>query len=148
MKTNSLSPSDLADQQVAQAERYAQDALRLLSQNRPELGTEALKEAHEKIHLHFQTRFLFPHLLGWQHSLLMALYWEKQALTRLVNVAHQTLSPPLQTQAERVTNSVERSFMSLVCQIKDLVGYGSLSPAQRVLFDREYVRIVFLDTPE
>lgn len=147
MNTDSTPSVNLADQLVAQAERYAQEAMKSLPHSRAEMETEVLDEAREQLRILLQTQFLFPQLSDWQHGLLVALYWERRTLTELVNVPHQMVPASLQTQAERVTGSVEQSFMTLVRQIRDLVPYRSFSAAQRTLFEREYVCIPFSESP-
>ena len=147
MNTKASSLSDLTDQMVALAERYAQDALMFVPQGCLGIGTDEPEEAREQMRLRLRTQFLFPQFSGRSLGLMAALYWQRQALTRLVNVPQQNVPAPLQAQTERLTSQLEQCFMDLVSQTKVLVGYRALSRVQNFIFEREYVRIPFQDLP-
>ena len=132
---------------VALAERYAQDALMFVPRHSPEPGPDLSEEARQQMRLRLRTHFLFPQFSGQALGLMVALYWQRQALTRLVNVPQQNLPAPLQAQTERLTSQLEQCFMDLVSQTKELVGYRALSRVQNFIFEREYVRIPFQDLP-
>jgi hypothetical protein len=144
MNSNSPSFADQADQYAALAERYAQEALRHL----PQAGLEFGEEERAQMRLRLQTQFQFPQLSDLQLRMLAALYWQQQTLARLVNIPWRHYPASLQTQAERVTDHVEQNFMALVEMVKDVVGFESLSPAQRILFEQRYSRISFEVHPE
>ncbi len=143
--TNPPSALGLAVQMATQAEFYAEEALRLLPKSDTTSPPEVAADAREQIRLRLQTEFLFPQLPPWKQTLLVALYWEKRTLTVLLNAPRLTVPTPMGPLIERVTSSVEHSFMSLASHIRRLVGYESLSPIQRILFDERYVRIQFSD---
>jgi hypothetical protein len=147
VNASSLTVAELTNHILAQAEQYAEEALEFLPQDLPMLQTEPANEAREMIRTRLKVRFLFPRLTDRQVSLLVALFWQRQTLTRLVNLPQKDLPITLQPLVEQLTRQVEQSFMAMVSDVKNLIHYEFLSAAQRILFDQGYVRIPFFDPP-
>ena len=99
------------------------------------------RERFEQFLIQVKILFLFPQWPDWQRGLLATLYWQRQALTRLLNQSAQNRPVALRRQAEQLTRQLEYSFLNLVGQIRSLGGYTALSPMQRDVLEREFLRV-------
>ncbi len=137
---NLIQQSDLL---LEQAEEYVQTALRYRTQADPKAAISGQTKDHQGLAAHLRIHFLFPQLSDWQTEWLLVLYWQRQALTRLVNTPQRGLPPLLRSRVERSTRQIEHCFMAMVAQIRNLTSAVAMSPVQLALLDREFLRIPF-----
>lgn len=133
----------LADFLLMRAERHARTLLARMPPEAAPGDEEMMGDTRERLRIILQAEYLFPQLARWQHTLLATLYWQRQTLTRLVNLPHQALTGDLRTRTERVTRQVEQNFMNLIREVKHLIGCPTLPPTQKILFERLFEHIEF-----
>ena len=138
---------EAVDHALRRAEAYAEKLLEGLRVNLDADPSEASSadrfEAMARLKIKIKTQHLFPELEGAPCALLVTLYWQRQALTRLVSVSHQDIPLALRTQTERVTASLEQVFMQLAHETKKVIRFESLSPLAQTLIEQEYLCVSF-----
>ncbi len=142
---NLIEQSDLV---LQRAEEQTQSVLRKLAHADPNAAEPEPNADLEGLAAHLRIRFLFPQFSAWQSQWLLVLYWERLALTRLVNTPQRGLPPQLRSRTEKTTRQIEHCFMSMVAKIRDLTSSVSLSPVQLAILDREFLRIPFQEPTE
>ena len=139
-----ISQTDLL---LEQAELYVQSAIQHLLPPNPETAepekTRAIEDQAARLRIHF----LFPQLPTCQSRWLLVLYWQRKALTRLINTSQRGFPPLLRSQMESATRQIERCFMAVVAQVKDPAFTATMSPTQLAVLEREFLRIPFLEAP-
>jgi hypothetical protein len=76
---------------------------------------------------------------------LVTLYWQHQALRVLVNADRKVILPDAKTQFDRLTNEVEREFMTLLAVVKKQIKHETLTAVQKEIFEREFFTIPLPD---
>ncbi len=128
---------------VAKADSFAFDAV---GQFEPREMTQAgRREVIAELTLQLKTQYLFPNLGERQRFLLIAVYRQKEALTRLIHIPHQEISLPLRSEVERVTCKMEQVFMGVVATTRGLLAPENLSQLQLAILEREYFTVVMED---
>ena len=141
-----MSTSAVTVQFLEQAEAFAQATLSTLWPANLDLDDPGQRELSERASIQFKILFLLPELSNWQRSFLTTVYWQREALTRLVNHPFDHRPAAVRVQTEHLIRRLEHSFMDLVGQIRSLDFHAALSPIQRGVLESEFLQIQFLDT--
>jgi hypothetical protein len=131
------------NERIEKADSFALDAVGQLALR--DITQTVRREVMEELTLQLKTQFLFPNLGATQRFLLIAVYWQKQALTRLIHIPHQEIAPSLQSQVERVTCKMEQAFMGVVTATRVLLPLKMFSSLQLAILEREYFTVVMED---
>ncbi len=135
-----------ASELLEQAEAFAQDTLHTLWPANSNPGDPDQRERSERASLQFKILFLFPELSNWQRGFLATVYWQREALTRLINHPFDHRPAAVRVKTEHLIRRLEHSFMDLVGQIRSLACLADLSPRQLSVLESEFFQIKFLDT--
>ncbi len=128
---------------VAKADSFALGAAGQLEPR--EMTQAGRREVVAELTLQLKTQFLFPNLGERQRFLLIAVYWQKEALTRLIHIPHQEIAPSLHSQVERVLCKMEQAFMGVVAATRVLLPPKTFSRLQLAILEREYFTVVMED---
>ncbi len=141
-----MSSHDTAARVLAQAEVCARRAWNTLHQDSPYSNDLHPGEVFERALVRLKIVFLFPELLDWERDLLATLYWQRQALLRLIDQSPRPRPAALRIQTEDITRRLEHSYLALAEQVERLPFCRVLSPTQQVVLRREFTRFLSIET--
>ena len=125
------------------ADAFAQDAAwRVSPQALDSLGKQ--KDADE-LALVLKTHDLFPGLHDWEQSLLVAVYWQKEALAKMMRTSGQEVLPSMRTKVEQLIRQMEQFHMRMVASARSLRLLDQLSTLEQEIQEAEYFSITWED---
>ena len=124
---------------LKRADAFARQASRQLS---PEaLAGLGKTRTPAELALKLKTHYLFPRLLDWERCLLVAVYWQKEALARLLRTPARAVAPSIRTKVEQLACQMEQFHMGMVAQARSMPSFERLSPLDRAVLETEYFSI-------
>jgi hypothetical protein len=138
-----LNLSQQADLLLLKSELLVQNALDNVVFSNPDDVELEPGRTKEGLAIRLKIKYHFPQLLEYQANMLLALYWLRQSLVRLLSTSQYCASHRGQSPSKRTARQIEQLFRVMVAEFKALPPALDLSPVQRIILEREFLNIVF-----